>query len=184
MQKSPTTQFLTRQGGFTLAEVVLAMLIMAGSALGVAAMQMMSLQANRGAFYRSQALQIGAEILDSIRANSAQAASYAGVSYSATSNNTGDVPVDPGCAAEPLGCSEEDMASLDLRHWSTHFVNLFSSPDFRPTLPGGVGEIEVDGDVYTVTVTWDQQLFVDDGSGKAERKASTDSVTLSSAITP
>ncbi len=181
MQNHSTGRLHLSQGGFTLAEVVLAMFIMAASVLGVAAMQMMSLQANRGAFHRTQAIQIGSEILDAMRANPRQLAAYAGVSYNSASTN---FPSDPGCATNATGCTQADMVSVDLRQWATHFVNVFGVADYRPTLPNGVGAVTANGDVYSVTITWDQQLFQDDGSGNAERVAATDTITLTSAITP
>jgi prepilin-type N-terminal cleavage/methylation domain-containing protein len=56
-------------GGFTLIEVMIAVLILLVGMLGVVGMQMLSLQANQGAYFRSQAIYIGSEILDAMRAN-------------------------------------------------------------------------------------------------------------------
>ncbi len=177
-----------RESGFTLWEVLAAMVIMAISVLGIASLQLMSLQANRGAFYSTQAVQIASEILDAMRANASQAAFYAnGASTREFKADTGaltDVPADPSCATDPAGCTQEGMASIDIRQWASHFVDVFSATDFRPTLPGGIGHIEANGDVYIVTVSWRQQVFEDDGDGNAARNVATDSITLSSAITP
>ncbi len=180
---SISSSFL-HQRGFTLWEVLAAMVIMAISVLGVAAMQMMSLQANRGAFYRTQAVQIGAEILDAMRANPTVLNNYQGMTFDANTGSVANVPADPGCGTDSLGCNQADMASLDIRQWASHFVDVFGATDFRPTLPGGVGQIAANGDVYSVTITWNQQGFQSDGNGNAVRAALTDNIMLQSGITP
>ncbi|MEL7045020.1 MAG: type IV pilus modification protein PilV, partial [Pseudomonadota bacterium] len=68
-----------RAAGFTLIEVMVSVLILLVGLLGVVGMQMLSLQANQGAYFRSQAVYIGSEILDAIRANPRAAANYVGV---------------------------------------------------------------------------------------------------------
>ena len=50
--------------GFTLIELLVAVLIIAVGILGVAGMQVVSMQQNRNALLRDQALQAGNEILD------------------------------------------------------------------------------------------------------------------------
>ena len=55
------------QGGFTLIEVLVAVLVLLVGMLGVVGMQMLSFQANQGAYFRSQAVYIASEILDAMR---------------------------------------------------------------------------------------------------------------------
>ncbi|MFV0478310.1 MAG: type IV pilus modification protein PilV [Parahaliea sp.] len=172
------------QEGFTLIEVLVAVLILSVGVLGVAAMQVMSVEANRGAFYRSQALHIGAEILDAIRANPSARTNYVvGINKD---SSTGMAAIsDPGCAASAMGCSAEDMAKVDLREWANHFINVDGMSDYRPTLPGGNAQIQMDGDLFTVTVGWRQRVFDDDDSdgGKA-RSVSGQTIQLISEISP
>ena len=66
------------QGGFTLIEILVSVLILLVGLLGVVGMQMLSLQANQGAYFRSQAVYIAGEILDAMRANPTAADQYLG----------------------------------------------------------------------------------------------------------
>jgi type IV pilus assembly protein PilV len=149
------------QGGFTLIEVMIAVLILLVGMLGVVGMQMLSLQANQGAYFRSQAIYIGSEILDAMRANPTAAADYEGA-----------FP-DDGVPAEPAdrlpgrsGCSPNDAALQDLREWNAHFADVYNVgvANFRPSIPGGRAVITADplNDQYTVQVFWTERQFDDD----------------------
>jgi type IV pilus assembly protein PilV len=58
-----------RHDGFTLIESLVALLVLSIGLLGVAAMQLSSLQANNGAFQRTQATFLAQDIADRMRAN-------------------------------------------------------------------------------------------------------------------
>ncbi len=62
-----------RSAGFTLIESLVALLVLSIGLLGVAAMQLASLQANNGAFQRTQATFLAQDIADRMRANRAAA---------------------------------------------------------------------------------------------------------------
>jgi type IV pilus assembly protein PilW len=123
--------------GFTLIEVLVSVLVLLVGVLGVVGMQMLSLQANQGALFRSQAVYIGSEILDAMRANPLAAANYAG-QYPDDGTGTSTVPADPGCTGD-LGCTPAQAAQRDLHFWSMHFADVDNmlGADFRPTIPGG-----------------------------------------------
>lgn len=173
------------QQGFTLIEVLVSVLILLVGVLGVAGMQMVSLEANRGAFYRSQAIFVGSQILDSMRANASALDNYV-ITIDPADPNSVSIPADPGCATSVSGCTPTDMAAVDLRQWSTHFVDVFGSTDYRPTLPGGGAQIQSDGDQYTVTISWQQRIFDDTNAtdGSDSRSVGAQTVELSSVITP
>lgn len=61
--------FIRRQTGFTLLEVLVALVIISIGLLGVAMLQMNGLKNNHSAFYRSQASILAYQMLDSLRAN-------------------------------------------------------------------------------------------------------------------
>lgn len=64
------------QAGFTLIEILVAMLILAIGMLGIAAMQLRGLQYNHDAYLRSQVNLLAYDISDRMRLNSDNAASY------------------------------------------------------------------------------------------------------------
>lgn len=171
------------QGGFTLIEVMISVLVLLIGVLGIAGMQMLSLQTNQGAYFRSQAVYIGAEILDAMRANPGDLASYV---ITVDPLDTSNVPADPGCALAANGCAPAALAALDLRHWARHFADVFGSTDYQPTLPGGRGQITQNGNEYTVQVAWTQRAFDDTNAadGSDTRSVVTEVVQLRAVITP
>lgn len=166
-------------------EVLVSVLVLLVGVLGVVSMQMVSFEANRGAYYRSQAVFIASQILDAMRANTAALPDYQ-ITIDPADLGSLALPSDPGCATSAAGCSAADMADLDLRQWAAHFVKVDAGQtDYQPSLPFGGAQVQRDGDEYTVQVTWRQRGFDDDNSdGSDQRSVVQQAVTLSAVITP
>ncbi len=123
-----------RQSGFTLIEVLVAVLIVSVGVLGVAGLQLLSLQNNTSAMFRTQAIQGAYDILDRARANSDQ--DYSLAMDAAPGGG-------PDCAAQD--CSPLQMRNYDLREWREALAAV---------LPEGGGSVVVTGGAMTVTVRW------------------------------
>ncbi|WP_045223697.1 type IV pilus modification protein PilV [Methyloterricola oryzae] len=132
-------------GGFTLLEVLVSVLVLAIGLLGMAALQMTGLSNNYSAYLRSQATQIAYDLADRMRANPA------GV-FAANYNN----PSMPSSAPTCTDCTPADMASRDFYEWRQAITTI---------LPGGTGVVCVDatpttaacdgtGNIYAIKVTW------------------------------
>lgn len=67
-----------QQGGFTLIEVLITILVMAFGLLGFALLQTMSVRLAQSANYRTQSTNLAYELLDQIRANRVRAVAYYG----------------------------------------------------------------------------------------------------------
>lgn len=142
--------------GFSLIEVLVATVIMAIGILGIAGLQALSLQQNRSSMLRSQALQLGNDIIDRMRANPTQ--TYAPVYYD----------TEPPASAEnclfPNTCTPLEMAEYDVALWKC-VINPTDSTGVSyeicetlgavgTSLPEGEAEIRSAGDVHTVRVRW------------------------------
>ena len=68
---------LGRQSGFSMIEVLIALLVLAFGLLGLALMQTLNLRYTKSAQQRTQAVNLGSELLDTMRANRSQVAAYA-----------------------------------------------------------------------------------------------------------
>ncbi|MEM6302648.1 MAG: type IV pilus modification protein PilV [Pseudomonadota bacterium] len=174
--------------GFTLIEVLVSVLILLVGLLGVVGMQMLSLQANQGAYFRSQAVYIASEILDAMRANPSAAGTYVGV-YPDDGAGVSNVPADQSCD-DSDGCTPDEAALQDLREWNVHFFDVFGvgANVFRPSLPNGRAEITVSAGAtpeYTVVVNWTEREFddTDASDGSTTRSRVQQFVNLSSVIT-
>ena len=77
---------MNKNAGFTLIEVLIAMLVLAVGLLGLAGLQATSLRNNQSAYNRSQATQLAYDIADRMRANSAGIASYTAIMPISTAN--------------------------------------------------------------------------------------------------
>ncbi|MCR9279603.1 MAG: type IV pilus modification protein PilV [Pseudomonadaceae bacterium] len=155
-----------RSGGFSMIELLVAVLIMGIGVLGISAMQMVSLQNNRGALLRAEAVQLGYDMLDRIRAN--PAGTPAGSDYDGI--DIGDAPAGPtDCFANV--CSQAQMVAFDQAVWKCSLGNFNDDSDCedlrtagvlpadteQPGLPEGDGSIAVDANgLITVTVQWQE----------------------------
>ena len=141
-----------RQKGFSLVEVLVSVVIMSVGILGVAGLQVLSLQQNRSSLFRSEALMLGGDLLDRMRANSLQ--SYAGFDF------TDPPPSATDCEGD--SCTPAQMKDFDIAWWrcSINRLDLNDVPfEICNTLgvtgsqlPGGQGEIADLGDETNCSV--------------------------------
>jgi len=120
-----------RQGGFTLVEVLVSVLIFAIGLLGLAALQFTSLRSSHDAYLRSQVTQLSYDIADRMRLNQPGLASYLG---SATNDD---------CVTNV--CNSAQMAGYDLAKWNAAL---------SAQLPSGTGTITLTGLIYSISISW------------------------------
>ena len=129
-----------KQQGFSLVEVLIALIVMSVGMLGIASLYVQSMQAGRTSLFRHNAITLAGDVADRIRANPLAADVY----------ETPD-GADNGCVAGGITCSAPQMAMNDIFMWEAQADD---------TLPNGAVDVDVDSTVlppvYTVTVTWDE----------------------------
>ena len=137
---------INNQAGFTLMEVLIALLILSIGLLGLASLQTNGLRSNQMASMRTTATQLANDIADRMRANptGVDAQRY----VIATSDADPVIPVGETC--EGTTCTSTQMATYDLAQWRGAVR----------ALPGGTSAIvrTVTGTVvtHTITVFWDE----------------------------
>ena len=152
--------------GFSMIELLVAVLVMGIGVLGITGLQMVSLQNNRGALMRSEAVMLAYDMMDRIRAN--PSGIPAGINYSGIAMGGGP-PGATDCNANT--CSSAQMTAFDQAVWKcvlgsyveegtcTTFQGngVLPDPDDQPGLPNGDGSISVNGGtgIITITVQWD-----------------------------
>lgn len=145
------TRKFKKMTGFSLIEVLIALVILSVGLLGIAAMVSVSLKSKDSSFMRTQATTLTSAILDRMRANRATATANG---YDVTF--TGALPSTPpsgGCitATSTNSCSPTDIAAVDLQEWRNDLANL----------PCGVGSIStvINNQMTqaTITVQWSDQ---------------------------
>ena len=135
-----------KQSGFTLLEVLIALLILSIGLLGLASLQTNGLRSNQMASMRTTATQLAYDIADRMRANPGGVDAQNYVITAAAADPT--IPTGQSC--EAIACTSAQMATYDLAQWRAAARNL----------PGGTTSVTrtVTGAVvtHTITVFWDE----------------------------
>ena len=129
-----------KRSGFSLLEVLIALVLLSIGLLGLASLQITGLKNNQRAHHRSQATQLSYDIADRMRSNKVALNTYS--------------TIDPSNAEAKLvcitiaGCSASEMAENDLYEWNVALVS---------TLPSSLGTIStlLPVGTYQITITWD-----------------------------
>lgn len=132
----------TRNHGFTLVEVLVALVIFAVGLLGIAALHIESLNAGRTALNRTQAVALASDLADRIRANR-QACTTA----VATCEYEGAGAVTATCD-NATGCTAAELAATDIFRWRA--IGAQQLPGFQATVDWTGGTLNA----YVITVSW------------------------------
>ena len=126
-----------RVSGFTLIEVLIALVILSVGMLGIAGLYVHSMQAGRTSIMRHNAVTLVGDIADRIRANPRAGPAYA---LAGANNN---------CVDGGINCTLGQMAANDIFLWDQQAAN---------TLPNGTVTIVFNNGVapptYQITVAW------------------------------
>jgi type IV pilus assembly protein PilV len=127
------------QRGFSLVEVLIALIIMSVGMLGIAGLYVQSMQAGRTSLFRHHAVTLAGDVADRIRANPTAGIAYAGIGG------------DNNCVGAGIDCDEVQMAFNDIFLWDQQAAE---------SLPNGGVTINFDDTVnpptYTIAVGWDE----------------------------
>jgi type IV pilus assembly protein PilV len=173
---NPKTQGNDRRArGFTLVEVLVSLVILSIGLMGIAKLMLLSSHSNDSAYLRSQATDLAYEMLDYMRANSAQAAAFA---Y----NTAAAVPAtNPGfTCVTAIPCA--NLALYDVYQWGLR-LNANSGVVPAGALPNGQGSVlavsNPNGQTsVTITVSWDDTVAQATLNPGAAAAANTQSITL------
>ena len=137
MKYSPTTNFIHRQSGLSLVEILVTVVILAGGSLGIAAMQIASLNYSAGSYGRTQAVILAQDMNNRLLANRAYALDIdADGDLGAEGNydiaNFGDT-VAAGTDCVVNTCTPAQLADYDREKWLE---------DVARALPSGQGRIQ------------------------------------------
>ena len=128
-----------KQSGFSLVEVLIALVIMSVGMLGIAGLYVHSMQAGRTSMLRHHAVTLVGDVADRIRANP-----RAGIAYEGPG-------LDGSCVSGVVNCDDVAMAGHDILLWKQQATD---------TLPDGDVDITFDDSGnppnYIIDVTWSE----------------------------
>lgn len=130
--------YIRTQTGYSLLEILVSLIILAIGLLGLSALQTAAMRFNHDSYLRSIAITQVNSMADRMRVNrnGIRAGNY---------NNLSGIPASPSCTT---ACSSSDIAQRDLFEWNTINAAL---------LPQGQGAITGVGNLFTITVRWDNE---------------------------
>ncbi|MFZ1642728.1 MAG: type IV pilus modification protein PilV [Candidatus Contendobacter sp.] len=145
--------------GFTLLEVLVAVVVLSVGLLGLASLQVNGLQFNHSAYLRTQATLLAEELADRMRANRP----------GFTANNYDNPSVNPvalvAACRTVAGCTAAQMAQNDLAEWQRVLARVL--PNGQGVVCRDVVPIEAastpaapscgGGNTYTIKIWWDDR---------------------------
>lgn len=147
-----TTNRIRVTAGFSLLEVLIALLVLSIGLLGLAALQTVGLKFNRQSYGRTQATLQAYDIIDRIRANKSNNAvinsNYDNVALGAT-------PGTVDCASST--CDSSQLADYDIRSWNNANKSILpqgSGAICRGTLNATFSTCTVAGSIYQIGIKW------------------------------
>jgi type IV pilus assembly protein PilV len=128
------------QRGFSLVEVLIALIIMSVGMLGIASLFVQSMQAGRTSMFRHHAVTLAGDVADRIRANTQAFGAY-----------TAATGTDNSCVDGGVVCSNTEIAAQDILQFQDQAA---------ATLPGGNVVITFNNVAlppeYTIRVNWNE----------------------------
>ena len=119
------------ESGFSMTEVLVAMLVLSGGVIGAAGMQLTAMRTAQQSGFHSTALLLAAEMADKMRANDSRMRQddgdnpFLSISYDAMKD--GD-PTAPDVLCYTTACDDEELAEFDIYEWKRRIA---------AALPGG-----------------------------------------------
>ena len=128
-----------KDGGFTLIEVLVALVIMSVGMLGIAGLYVHSMQAGRTSVLHHHAVTLAGDVADRIRANPRAAAAYAAGG------------ADNNCILGGIDCTPAEMAANDIFIWDQQAADTLPTGTVTITFDNGVAPPE-----YEIKVEWEE----------------------------
>jgi type IV pilus assembly protein PilV len=133
-----------RQGGFSLLEVMISVIILAIGVIGIAALQLTTSVYNESSLHRSQAATLAREMVERMRINldEAKAGNYDITTLPSLTRN---------CTGSTKNCTPTQMKDHDLRVWSARVTSLLPSANASINTDTSTDPVEI-----TLHLSWDE----------------------------
>lgn len=134
--------FSRRQSGFSLLEVLIAILVLAFGLLGFALLQTMNVRFVQSSNYRTQATNLAYDLLDQMRSNRYQAAWYTNATFAANS-------IKASSCTRVLG--DDQGVTSNITRWQCQVVQALGE--------GASATVQNANGRVTVGITWGDQRW-------------------------
>lgn len=138
-------------GGFSLVEVLVALLVLSIGLLGLAALQTTSLKYNTESYTRTQATFLAYDIIDRMRANSV---GFIAGNYEVTSSAAAAAAMAGTAACGTGNCSTAGLAAYDLGQWYTRMQTLLPGSTDPVGNFATIAKTAPGSSSVTITINW------------------------------
>jgi type IV pilus assembly protein PilV len=135
-----------KQQGFTLLEILIAIVILAIGILGMSGMQGKALYNNHSAQMRSKAMVLAHDMAERMRANRKTALENT-ANYQATMNKKAEPPA-PSVDCNTAACTGDEIAEFDKYQWWQAIDNSLPEPEVSIS-------VDIDLRLATISIQWD-----------------------------
>lgn len=162
----------SRSRGFSLVEVLVAVLVLALGLLGLAGLQARSLRYNQNSSFRTQAIELTSEMADRMRRNPV------GVSQGYYNNSTG---TSDNCyssiyvAAPTVVCTPAQLAGFDITQWNAEIASrlpggrgIVCQSSTPPSSPTAEPDCRGSSDLYTIYIQWNDSTRTQEESAAVQ----------------
>lgn len=159
--------------GFTLVEMLVAIVVLAIGLLGIAKLSLGTMQANGSALMRTTANQLIQQIVDDMRANQIQATQN--LSYNIA------LGVNPGAAPSCVtaACTAAQIATFDLALWYQQLTTLLPSGQGSVVVTQGTNPLTGNPEfTAVVTVVWNDAVAVNAFANNAAAPVQTGTLVM------
>jgi type IV pilus assembly protein PilV len=160
MEVAPMAQQSKPQRGFTLIEVLVAIVVFSIGLIGLAGMMVVAVKTNHSAYLRTQAGHLAQAMADRIRSNLGQVNQYNGV------YDPNTPPANP-CAAPATACTPALLVTRDLSVWLNQVRALLPNPQAEINCNGAtlgfgpqIGAAPYNGQC-TIWLRWDESALAE-----------------------
>lgn len=147
---SITNHHINNSAGFTLLEVMIAMVIFSIGLLGLAGIQAVAISNNNSAYTRTVSMQLAYNMADVLRASTNNEGNIISAFDAVTTAIPGTAPT--SCIQKNGGgapdCTETALANFEIYHWKKRIEKELAS---------GLGSISKTADIFTITIMWDDE---------------------------
>ncbi len=142
-----------REGGFSMIEVLVTLLIISLALLGTAGLQAYSMRLNQGGQFRSLAVFLAADLAERLEGNKAgaTAGSYAVTSTTGAAYVAGTTSASSACVTG--ACNAANLAAYDLSQWQSAVAASLPQSSWSVVLTQAASGTQTQSN-YTITIGW------------------------------
>ena len=147
------------QNGFTLIEILVSLIILSIALLGMAGLQILSIQSTTNALNRSQATMVAYDLAERMKRNKVAALNNRyDTEIKLVDGKQKNAPASPGCINS--GCTADQLAKQDIREWLENLIDVnavgLDDSNWRPVITDATAQLTraPNSNQFSLIISW------------------------------